>query len=145
MTSADQLINNYLEAEKAIYKHTGYVEDWARIPLDIVSNHFWCVDENEREYVKHCPQRAGIEFWLRHSREDDRVKPCKGCEHCKKPDCDEWGPFGKSFYGGPIYTQRHLPRWVYRGTELTIICHDTQQDLNRVLLCVRSSLEVKLW
>ena len=33
----------------------------------------------------------------------------------------------------PIYTQRHLPKWVYRGNDYTMIVVDTQTDGNKFL------------
>lgn len=36
-------------------------------------------------------------------------------------------------YEDEIYTQRHLPKWVYRGPEYTMVCVDTHTDGNQFL------------
>ncbi len=38
-----------------------------------------------------------------------------------------------NFYENEIYTQRHLPKWVYRGPEFTMIVVDTHTDGNKFL------------
>ena len=38
-----------------------------------------------------------------------------------------------NYYVNEIYTQRHLPKWVYRATDYTMICVDTNVDLNKFL------------
>lgn len=47
------LIDTYLEAKEAIFKHVGYKEDWRAIPLEDCRDDFWCVDKFEREWCKH--------------------------------------------------------------------------------------------
>lgn len=42
-----------------------------------------------------------------------------------------------------IYTQRFLPKWVYRGKDYTMICVDTQTDGNKFLSIFDNSKEVK--
>ncbi len=37
------------------------------------------------------------------------------------------------YYEMPIYTQRHLPKWVYEGEDFTMICVDTQTDGNKLI------------
>lgn len=37
------------------------------------------------------------------------------------------------YYENIIYTQRHLPRWVYRGEDYTMIVADTETDGNKLL------------
>lgn len=40
---------------------------------------------------------------------------------------------GGNYYANEIYTQRFLPRWVYRGEDFTMICVDTHTDGNKFL------------
>src|SRR6478752_5988412 len=47
------------------------------------------------------------------------------------------------YYSDPIYTNRHLPKYVYRGAEFTMICVDTQIDGNKFLAIYDNSKEVK--
>lgn len=42
-----------------------------------------------------------------------------------------------------IYTQRFLPKWVYRGAEFTLVCCDTQTDGNKFLRIFDNSKERK--
>jgi hypothetical protein len=37
------------------------------------------------------------------------------------------------YYKNEIYTQRHLPKWVYESEEYTMICVDTRTDGNKFL------------
>lgn len=45
-------------------------------------------------------------------------------------------------YCDVIYTQRFLPKWVYRGPEFTMICVDTQTDGNKFLAIYDNAKEV---
>jgi len=38
-----------------------------------------------------------------------------------------------NYYENEIYTQRFLPKWVYRGKDFTMICVDTHTDGNKFL------------
>ena len=53
-----------------------------------------------------------------------------------------WKPGEKDFYVNSIYTQRFLPKWVYRGEEYTMICVDTHSDGNKFLAIYTNKLEV---
>lgn len=46
-------------------------------------------------------------------------------------------------YEDQIYTQRFLPKWVYRGEEYTMVCVDTQTDGNKFLRIFDNSKEIK--
>lgn len=47
------------------------------------------------------------------------------------------------YYEDTIYTQRHLPKWVYPGKDYTMICVDTHTDGNKFLAIFTNSKEVK--
>lgn len=49
------------------------------------------------------------------------------------------------WYSDEIYTQRHLPKWVYRGEEYTMICVDTHTDGNKFLKVFSNEKELKDW
>lgn len=49
----------------------------------------------------------------------------------------------EEYYENEIYTQRHLPKWVYRGEEYTMICVDTHIDANKFLQIFDNSKEIK--
>ena len=47
-----------------------------------------------------------------------------------------------NYYENEIYTQRHLPKWVYRGEEFTMIVVDTHTDGNKFLQIFNNKLEL---
>jgi hypothetical protein len=119
--SIEDVVEKFLEARAAIFKHVGYVEDWRKLPIDDSRDQFWAVDEDEREWVKFAPKREAMVYWLAN---------------------DDWGPYGDEVYESSIYTQRHLPKWVYRGTKLTLVVTDTHTDGNQLLQLFRNENEV---
>lgn len=48
-----------------------------------------------------------------------------------------------NYYVNEIYTQRHLPKWVYRGDDYTMICVDTHTDGNKFLQVFDNSKEIE--
>ena len=46
-------------------------------------------------------------------------------------------------YMNRVYTQRFLPKWVYRGEDYTMVCVDTHVDGNKFLQVFDNSKEVK--
>jgi hypothetical protein len=48
-----------------------------------------------------------------------------------------------NYYANEIYTQRFLPKWVYRGPEYTMVCVDTRTDGNKFLQIFDNSKELK--
>ena len=47
-----------------------------------------------------------------------------------------------NFYGGEIYTQRFLPKYVYRGDGFTMVSVDTQCDGNKYLMVFDNSKQI---
>lgn len=125
MSKLDDVVETYLKAKATIFKHVGYVEDWRVLPLEDCRDAFWCVDKLEREWCKHSPKKEALVYWL----EDHE---------------DEYGKYGDHLYEDEIYTQRHLPKWVYRGKEFTIVCVDTHSDGNQFLRLFRNDHEIPL-
>ena len=58
------------------------------------------------------------------------------------PDEDTLNSDG-DYYEDEIYTQRHLPKWIYPGEDYTMICVDTHTDGNKFLAIFANSKEVK--
>lgn len=46
------------------------------------------------------------------------------------------------YYGNEIYRQRFLPKWVYPGSEYTMICVDTHTDGNKFLSVFDNSKQI---
>lgn len=67
------------------------------------------------------------EFYLNEADAELAEKPCDGM----------------NIYECQIYTQRFLPKWVYRADELTMICVDTQTDGNKFLMIFDNAKEVE--
>ena len=47
------------------------------------------------------------------------------------------------YYENEIYTQRHLPKWVYVGEKLTMIVVDTHTDGNQYLQIFSNDKEIQ--
>lgn len=113
-----KLFEQYLQIEKEIFEYFEYQEDWVRIPIDndiFNLNYEWAIlgPEDQQSEV----------IW--HSK--------------LSPECISEG----NYFGGTIYTQRFLPKWVYRGKEYTMICVDTHTDGNKYLMIFDNSKEIK--
>ena len=50
----------------------------------------------------------------------------------------------QNYYCDDIYTQRFLPKWVYRGEEYTMVCCNPHEDGNKFLRILDNSKEVKI-
>lgn len=118
----DDIVDSFFDARELIFDHVDYTEDWRVLPITDSRDDFWAVDKHEREWVKFSPSREALAYWLEH---------------------DDYGPHGDKLYENVIYTQRHLPKWVYRGEELTIVVADTQTDGNKYLQLFRNTNEVR--
>ena len=111
-------ILNYFELAKEIHKYFGYTEDWVCIPMDDHMEDYWMVTGKGN------------------SKEDHVV-------YSPKPFTEESITDGMEIYGGTLYTQRFLPKWVYRGKEFTMISVDTHTDGNKFLMIFDNKKECK--
>lgn len=109
-----KLLDDYFKLQKQIYEYFGYVEDWAVIPI-----------EDSRE----C-------YWRIIGGDTGDVRFAETKEILLDEDSEQ-------YYENEIYTQRHLPKWVYRGEEYTMICVDTHTDGNKFLQIFSNDKEVK--
>lgn len=98
-----QQLDQYFSLQKEIFEYFGYKEDWRILPLDDAREFFWKLDGEGPGVVKHAFTEEEL--------------------------ADEDG----DYYENDIYTQRHLPKWVYRGAEFTLIVVDTNTDGNKLL------------
>ena len=99
-----KLLDEYFDLQNKLYEHFGYVEDWAVIPIDDARKYYWNIDGG-----------------------DDRGVVCFADTEQELKDKDG------QYYENEIYTQRHLPKWVYRADDYTMICVDTHTDGNKFL------------
>lgn len=123
------LVEAYNAALLALFEHVGYVEDWKVIPVVDHTDDFWAVDPTEKRKFIYSPKREAIAAAI-------ELRCLEGGDFAYPPE------FGDCFYSAPIYTQRFLPRWVFRGTEFALVCIDTMTDGNKYLACVRIDHEV---
>lgn len=112
-----KLLEQYFNLQKQIYDYFGYVEDWVVIPLDDQTNKYWMITGGDERgaggYVTWSPEPFTI-------------------ESLKK---------GDNIYGGPVYTQCFLPKWIWRVEKYTMISVDTQTDGNKFLMVFDNSKE----
>lgn len=105
-------IDQYFAARQEVFDLFGYVEDWRVIPLDDARDYFWRVTGDGRG---DCVQFADT--------------------------AEELETESGNYYENEIYTQRHLPKWVYRGEQYTLVCVDTHTDGNQFLQIFDNSKE----
>ncbi len=98
-----QALDEFEAARAKVFEYFGYREDWRVIPLDDAREYFWRLDGEGPGTV------------------------------CYADSEEELAGQEGNYYEDEIYTQRHLPKWVYRGSEFTMVCCDPQTDGNRFL------------
>lgn len=101
-----KLLTDYMNLQRQIYDYFGYVEDWVVIPLVDHTEFPWALTgEGSGDVVRYAETVRQLED------KDGRGDYC---------EC-------------PIYTQRFLPKWVYKGADYTMVVMDTQVDGNKFL------------
>jgi hypothetical protein len=110
-----QLLNEYNQKRQELFDYFGYVEDWAVIPIDDATMYYWFINGGEGRYGE--------------------VRFAKTTQDLDDEDAG-------NYYSNEIYTQRHLPKWVYRGAEYTMIVVDTHTDGNKFLQIFDNSKEI---
>lgn len=106
-----KLLDDYLELQKRIFEHFGYVEGWRVLPLEDARGYYWRVDGEGPGEVLFADNEEDL------STENG------------------------NHYVNEIYTQRHLPKWVYRADGYTLIVVDTHTDSNQLLKVFDNSRE----
>ena len=98
-----ELLDRYNALRAELFAYFGYVEDWCVLLLDDAREYFWKLDGEGPGTVKFADTEEEL------SNEEGQ------------------------YYENEIYTQRHLPKWVYRGADFTMIAVDTHMDGNKFL------------
>lgn len=106
-----QSLDQYLGLQKQIFDYFGYVEDWVVIPIDDCRSMFWRLTGTGPGKLHYADSREELE--------------------------NESG----NYYVDEIYTQRFLPKWVYRGEEFTMVCCNPGVDGNKFLRILDNSKE----
>jgi len=106
------ILDKYEKLREELFEYFGYKEDWVAIPVDDAREYFWTLSgEGHGDHVGFAETEKDLE-------EEDG-----------------------EFYKNEIYTQRFLPKWVYRGKDYTMICVDTRVDGNKFLQIFDNSKE----
>ena len=98
-----QLLTDFFDIQAKVFEFFGYVEGWRALPLDDARKYFWRLDGEGPGEVHFADTEHELENEEGH------------------------------YYVNEIYTQRFLPRWVYRGDGFTMVCVDTHTDGNKFL------------
>jgi len=114
MKTIEQKIDNYFQLVKEIHDYFGYEEDWVVIPLDDTRDYWWCLHQDENG-------RGHVDF----GESKETVINSDGNQ-----------------YQHEIYTQRFLPKYVYRAEKFTLISCDTHTDGNKFLCIFDNSKEI---
>lgn len=109
-----ELLKQYNRTRQELFDYFGYVEDWVVIPVDNATMYYWQLSGEGR----------GDEVFFADTLEE--LKSNSG-----------------NFCSNEIYTQRFLPKWVYRGADYTMVVVDTHTDGNKFLQIFDNSKEVK--
>lgn len=106
-----ELLDKYMALRDELFAYFGYVEDWRVIPVDDAREYFWRLDGEGPGTVTFADTEEQLD-----SEEGE-------------------------YYENSIYTQRHLPKWVYRGAAYTMVVVDTHTDGNQFLRIFDNSKE----
>ena len=118
-----QNVADYWKAKNWLFNYFGYKEDWVTIPLHTQTIGLWWFINGARDETG-----AGGEVIFQY-QDDEEYDP----KDVEDGNCVSW----------PIYTQRFLPKWVYRGKDYTMVVVNTQTDGNKYLAVFSNELEVK--
>lgn len=108
-----KLLNDYGNIKNQIFDYFGYKEDWVVIPFDNCTEYWWKLDGEGPGTV------------------------------CFAETVREFNEKSGQYFENEIYTQRHLPKWVYRGKDHTMISVDTNTDGNQFLQIFDNKKEIK--
>lgn len=107
------LLDTYNETKQKLFDYFGYVEDWVSIPIEDSREFYWTLYGEGPGHVDFAETLA------------DLVNKDEG-----------------NYYQEEIYTQRFLPKWVYRGEEYTMISVYGSSDGNKFLRIFSNSKEM---
>ncbi len=100
-----ELLDKYIELRQQLFDYFSYVEDWRVLPIDDSRKYYWhLTGESDGDEVKFAEHEENL---FEGTMEDG--------------------------YSNEIYAQRHLPKFVYRGADYTMVVVDTHTDGNQLL------------
>jgi len=107
----DKLLKTYNQTLKDIHEAFGYVEDWVTIPLQDLTDEEWGLRMSDGKH----------RFDIMHGKGTGVL--CYG----------ELDNLDGDYYSSRIYTQRFLPKWIYKTETHTMISVNTGCDGNKYL------------
>jgi len=111
-----ELLKKYFKLQEEIYDYFGYKEGWVVIPINNSTEYYWSIIGHEK-----C---GSVRFSESETELLDEIE--------------------MDYYENEIYTLWHLPKWVYRGEDYTMICVDTHTDGNKFLQIFDNKKEIKI-
>lgn len=108
-----KLLNEYNQKRQELFDYFGYVENWVAIPVDDATMYYWRLTGEGR-----------------------------GDEVLFADTLEELETESGNCYSNEIYTQRFLPKWVYRGEDYTMVVVDTHTDGNKFLQIFDNKKEI---
>ena len=108
-----KLLDFFFYTKQYIFDYFGYVEDYAVIPLDDATEYYWQIIGGD-----------GAGGVVRYGPTEEILETVG------------------DYFEDEIYTQRFLPKWVYRGEDYTMICCDPKVDGNKFLRSFDNCKEV---
>lgn len=114
--TAFKLLDEYLEAKQKLHDYFGYVSDWKEIPMDDARDYFWSLEQNDNG---------------------------SGSVHYAETKEELMSQEGNCYFD-TIYTQRFLPKFVYRAKDFTMISCNPHVDGNYFLRIFDNSKEIKI-
>lgn len=104
-------LDEYFGLRQKIFEEFGYVEDYRLLPLEDSRCYYWKLDGEGPGQVHFADSEEELD--------------------------SETG----NYYINEIYTQRFLPKWVYRSKDHTMVVVDTHTDGNKLLQIFSNLLE----
>ncbi len=113
-------VEDFFECKSIVHAYFDYKEDWVDIPMHDSTEMFWrlrAAPDGDLETGRNCSVRY--------------AKTADGLDD------------SSMLYVNEVWTQRFLPKWIYRAKEHTMICVETGVDGNRYLQIFSNDCEVK--
>ena len=137
-----KILDDYLKLQGELFDYFGYVEDWRVIPVDDRRDYFWhLTGEKHGDKVVYTEKKEDALILKEHSWDWEKAWPAKEGKTIYDDDIYEEAE-KHATYSDEIYTQRHLPKWVYRGADFTMVCVDTHSDGNQFLAIYDNAKEI---